>query len=151
VITVSDSVASGGRLDRSGPAVSGCLVEAGFRVVEHRVVPDGSDAVRDAVRAAAVGFAGLILTTGGTGFAPRDLTPEGTAAAVERDAPGLAEAMRDADPRGPMTRGVAGIIGRAIVCNLPGSPDGATRSLTAIIGVLPHVLALAAGEDAGHH
>jgi len=101
--------------------------------------------------AAAVGFAGLILTTGGTGFAPRDLTPEGTAAAVERDAPGLAEAMRDADPRGPMTRGVAGIIGRAIGCNLTGSPDGATRSLTAIIGVLPHVLALAAGEDAGHH
>jgi molybdopterin adenylyltransferase len=151
VITVSDSVAAGTGDDRSGPAVSRCLVEAGFHVVEHRVVPDGVDSVREALRAAADGFVGLIVTTGGTGFSPRDLTPEGTAAVIERQAPGLAEAMRAADPRGAMTRGVAGIVGRAILCNVPGSPDGATKSLASVIGVLPHVLALAAGEDAGHH
>jgi len=147
VISVSDSVVTGAREDLSGPAVAECLATAGYRVLERRAVADGSGPVREAVLAAADGFAGLIVTTGGTGFGPRDLTPEGTAAALEREAPGLAEAMRAADPRGRLTRGVAGTVGRAIVCNVPGSPGGATASLTAVLDVLPHALALVAGED----
>jgi len=147
VISVSDSVVAGAREDLSGPAVAECLATAGYHVVELRAVADGSVSVREAVLAAADGFAGLIVTAGGTGFGPRDLTPEGTAAALEREAPGLAEAMRAADPRGRLTRGVAGTVGRAIVCNVPGSPGGATASLTAVLDVLPHALALVAGED----
>lgn len=151
MVTVSDSVAAGTRQDRGGPAVAELLSGAGFAVVERRAVADGADAVRQAVLDAAAGFAGLIVTTGGTGFGPRDLTPEGTATALDRHAPGLAEAMRAADPRGRLTRGVAGTIGSCVVCNLPGSPDGATTSLAAVLDVLPHALALAAGEDPGHH
>lgn len=150
VITISDSLANGAGDDRSGPEVAGRLTEAGFAVVDHRCVPDGTEPVREAIVTAAQGFAGLILTTGGTGFGPRDLTPEGTAAALDRQAPGLAEAMRSADPRGRLTRGVAGTVGRCVVCNLPGSPDGATTSLGAVLDVLPHALALAAGQDPGH-
>lgn len=151
MVTVSDSVAAGTRRDRGGPAVAELLAGAGFAVVERRTVADGADEVRRAVLDAAAGFAGLIVTTGGTGFGPRDLTPEGTAAALDRHAPGLAEAMRAADPRGRLTRGVAGTIGSCVVCNLPGSPDGATTSLAAVLDVLPHALALAAGRDTGHH
>ena len=88
------------------------------------------------------GFAGLIVTTGGTGFAPRDQTPEGTRAVIEREAPGLAEAMRLISPFGRLSRGVAGIRGATIICNTPGSPKGTIEQIDAIIDVLPHALRL---------
>ena len=88
------------------------------------------------------GFAGLVVTTGGTGFAPRDLTPEGTRAVIERDAPGLAEAMRLVSPLGRLSRGIAGVAGHAIVINTPGSPKGCVECLEAVLDVLPHALRL---------
>jgi molybdenum cofactor synthesis domain-containing protein len=150
VLTVSDGVAAGTREDRSGHALVERLGEAGFAVVDHRVCPDGVDAVASALRALTEGFAGLVVTTGGTGFGPRDLTPEGTAAVVERDAPGLAEAMRrasDAEGRGfgMLSRGRCGTVGEALVCNLPGSASGARECLEAVLGVLPHALDLLGG------
>lgn len=150
VLTVSDSVTAGASTDRSGPAVADVLAESGFRIVDTRTVPDGTEAVSAALRDLAAGFAGLVVTTGGTGFAPRDLTPEATRAVIDREAPGLAEAARAANSLGRLTRGVAGSTGSCLVVNLPGSTAGATESLAAIIDVLPHALALLAGEDPHH-
>jgi len=150
VLTVSDGVAAGVRDDRSGRALVDRLVTAGFAVIDHRIVPDGVESVADALRDLATGFPGLVVTTGGTGFGPRDLTPEGTRAAIEREAPGLAEAMRtasNADGRtfGMLSRGVCGTIGEALVCNLPGSSGGAVECLEAVLPAVPHVLDLLAG------
>lgn len=147
VLTVSDSVHRGEVEDRSGPALIAALQAAGFEVVDGRVVPDGVVSVADALRAMVEGFAGLVVTTGGTGFGPRDLTPEATAEVVERAAPGLAEAMRAVSPKGRLSRGMAGAVGRCLVCNAPGSPAGAVESLQAVIDVVPHALALLAGEN----
>lgn len=147
VLTVSDSSVAGTREDRSGPALVARLEEAGFAVAEHRLVPDGDEPVAVALAGMADGFAGLIVTTGGTGFAPRDRTPEGTAAVLERSAPGLAEAMRSVNPLGRLSRATAGTIGRALVCNVPGSTGGALECLGAVLDVLPHALALLAGDD----
>src|SRR5438045_2849296 len=113
VLTVSDGVAHGTRDDASGRALVEQLTTAGFEVVEHGVTEDGADAVETALRAMTVGFAGLVVTTGGTGFAPRDQTPEGTSRVIEREAPGLAEAMRLVSPFGRLSRGIAGISGTA--------------------------------------
>ena len=96
------------------------------------------------------GIAGLIVTTGGTGFAPRDETPEGTRAAIEREAPGLAEAMRLVSPLGRLSRGIAGVRGRALICNTPGSPTGCVEQLGAILDVIPHALRLLHDEPVGH-
>jgi molybdopterin adenylyltransferase len=150
VLTVSDGVAAGTRDDRSGQALTERLTDAGFDVTEHRVSPDGIDAVAAALRDLTDGFTGLVVTTGGTGFGPRDLTPEGTRAVITRDAPGLAEAMRrasDADGRGfgLLSRGVCGTAGTALVCNLPGSASGALECLDAVLPALPHALDLLAG------
>jgi molybdenum cofactor synthesis domain-containing protein len=150
VLTVSDGVAEGVRDDRSGRALAEFLTGHGFEVVEHRVSPDGVDAVSGALRELTAGFAGLVVTTGGTGFGPRDLTPEGTRAVVEREAPGLAEAMRrasDADGRGfgMLSRGICGSVGAALVCNLPGSSSGALECLAAALPAIPHALDLLAG------
>ena len=93
------------------------------------------------------GFTGVIVTTGGTGFGPRDLTPEGTRAVLERDAPGLAEAMRLVSPLGRLSRGIAGTVGQALVLNVPGSPKGAAECVGAVLDVLPHALELLAGEQ----
>jgi molybdenum cofactor synthesis domain-containing protein len=145
VIVVSDGVADGSRPDRGGPAVSERLTEAGFDVDAPAVVSDGVDSVTAALREQAVGFTGLVVTTGGTGFGPRDLTPEGTRIALDREAPGLAEAMRLVNPLGRLSRGVAGTIGTALVLNLPGSPKGAVECLDAVLDVVPHALELLAG------
>jgi len=150
VLTVSDAVADGTREDRSGRALVERLRAAGFDVDEHRVTADGVEPVAGALRELAAGFAGLIVTTGGTGFGPRDLTPEGTDAVVEREAPGLAEAMRTASnrpdqPFGMLSRGVCGSIGGALICNLPGSSSGAVECLDVILPAVPHALDLLAG------
>ena len=146
VLTVSDGVVAGTREDRSGEALGETLAAAGYEVVERRVVADGIETVAEALQAMSDGFEGLIVTTGGTGFTERDLTPEGTRAAIEREAPGLAEAMRLANPLGRLSRGVAGIIGHAIVLNTPGSTKGCVECFEAVADVLPHALALLAGE-----
>jgi molybdopterin adenylyltransferase len=145
ILTVSDGVVEGTREDRSGQALAERLVAAGFEVVDRRVVADGVQPVADALRALADGFAGLIVTTGGTGFGPRDLTPEGTRAAIDREAPGLAEAMRLVNPLGRLSRGVAGTVGTALVLNTPGSTTGAVECLDAVLDVVPHALDLLAG------
>ncbi|PLS76565.1 MAG: molybdenum cofactor biosynthesis protein [Actinobacteria bacterium] len=150
VLTVSDGVVAGTREDRSGAALVAALGAAGFVVEDHRVVPDGVDPVATALRELAGGFAGLIVTTGGTGFAPRDLTPEGTRAVLDREAPGLAEAMRLVTPLGRLSRAVAGTLDACIVVNTPGSTNGSVECLNAVLDVLPHALALLADEPTQH-
>lgn len=150
VLTVSDGVVHGTREDRSGVALVERLRADGYTVVEHRVVADGRETVAAALTAMAGAFAGVVVTTGGTGFTPRDLTPEGTRAVIERDAPGLAEAMRLANPLGRLSRGVAGIRGRAIILNTPGSPKGCVEQLEAVLDVLPHALRLLAETPTDH-
>lgn len=145
VLTVSDGVVAGTREDRSGAALAARLVGAGFVVVEQRVVEDGEDSVATALRELCAGFAGLVATTGGTGFGPRDLTPEGTGRVLDRQAPGLAEAARLANPLGRLSRGIAGTAGEALVLNLPGSTNGAVECLDAVLDVLPHALRLLSG------
>ena len=146
VLTVSDGVVAGTREDRSGEALGETLAAAGYDVVERRMVADGIETVAEALQAMSDGFEGLIVTTGGTGFTERDLTPEGTRCVIEREAPGLAEAMRLVNPLGRLSRGVAGIIGHSVVLNTPGSTKGCVECFEAVADVLPHALALLAGE-----
>lgn len=150
VLTVSDGVVAGTRDDSSGRALVDRLGAAGFEVVDHRVVGDGVDVVAAALLDLCAGFAGLVVSTGGTGFGPRDLTPEGTRRVVEREAPGLAEAMRrvsDESGRafGMLSRGVCGARGEALICNLPGSSGGAVECLDAVLPAVPHALELLSG------
>ena len=146
VIVVSDGVADGSREDRGGPAVRAALERAGATVGAVVATPDGVEAVADTLRAQCAGFDGLVITTGGTGFGPRDLTPEGTRRVIEREAPGLAEAMRLVNPLGRLSRGIAGTVGRSLVLNVPGSPKGAVECVEAVIDVVPHALSLMAGQ-----
>ena len=150
VLTVSDGVVHGTREDTSGAALAEQLAGAGYDVVDRRVVADGVDSVAAALTQMADGFAGLIVSTGGTGFAPRDLTPEGTRAVIEREAPGLAEAMRLVSPLGRLSRGIAGVRGRALVLNTPGSPKGCVEQLGAVLDILPHALRLLADAPTSH-
>jgi molybdenum cofactor synthesis domain-containing protein len=150
VLTVSDGVAAGTRDDASGRAVAEHLRVAGYEVVAHRVIEDGTDTVARAIAEFAEGFAGLIVTTGGTGFGPRDLTPEGTRAVLQREAPGIVEAIRRASDEGDrgfgmLSRAVAGTRGQALICNLPGSAGGAVEGLEIVLRVAPHALDLLAG------
>lgn len=150
VLTVSDGVVHGTREDRSGVALVECLVGHGFEVVDRHIVADGVESVAAALSEMADGFAGLIVSTGGTGFTPRDLTPEGTRQVIEREAPGLAEAMRLVSPLGRLSRGVAGIRGSAVILNTPGSPKGCVEQLEAVIDILPHALRLLAETPTDH-
>jgi len=150
VLTVSDGVVAGTRDDVSGRTLTDRLVGEGYVVVEHRITEDGTEAVAKTLRELADGFAGLIVTTGGTGFGPRDLTPEGTRAVIEREAPGMAEAMRlvshnQGVPHGMLSRAVCGAVGEALICNLPGSSKGAIECLEAVLPAIPHALDLLSG------
>lgn len=152
-MTVSDGVSRGTREDRSGPAVADVLAGHGFEVTHREVVADERPAVADLLRRLAPEVA-LTVTTGGTGFYVRDVTPEATRDVIDREAPGLAEAMRAAGraitPMADLSRGVAGTIAANLVVNLPGSTKGATESLTAILELLPHALQLLSGDNVHH-
>jgi len=150
ILTCSDGVIHGTREDKSGEALADFLADNGFDVVERRVTADGTDNVATALTEMADGFAGLIVSTGGTGFAPRDQTPEGTRSIIEREAPGLAEAMRLCNPLGRLSRGVAGVRGDTIIVNTPGSTRGCVEQLDAVIDVLAHALRLLWDADNSH-
>ena len=150
VLTVSDGVVAGTREDRSGAALAERLGQVGYTVVERALTADGAEAVAETLEGLCEGFAGLVITTGGTGFGPRDLTPEGTLRILDRHAPGLAEAGRAASPKGALSRGVAGTRGAALIINAPGSPRGATETFDALENVLAHAVRLLAGEATTH-
>jgi len=145
VLTVSDGVVAGTREDKSGAALVAVLTDAGFTVADRRVVGDGIESVGLALTELCDGFSGLVVTTGGTGFGPRDLTPEGTTTVIDREAPGLAEAMRLVSPLGRLSRAVAGTRGEALILNTPGSSAGAAETLTSVLDVIPHALDLLRG------
>jgi molybdenum cofactor synthesis domain-containing protein len=154
VLTVSDGVSAGERDDASGDVLEELLHGEGFEVTR-RVVPDDAPDIADAVRELVDDGALLVLTTGGTGFAPRDVTPEATLTVIDREAPGLAEAIRaDAFARTPhalLSRGVAGLRGGSLIVNLPGSPGGCRDGFAVIRPALRHGLELAAGDTATQH
>lgn len=155
IVTASDGVSHGTREDASGDALAARLVAEGFEVVERVVVPDERDTIATALRRLADETgAGVVVVTGGTGFAPRDVTPEATEDVVDRRAPGLAEAMRAAGrastPMADLSRATAGVRGTTLVLNVPGSPRGATESLDAVLPLLPHALQLLGGDTARH-
>ena len=150
VLTVSDGVIAGTRTDASGGALADLLRSCGFSVVGQAVVADGAENVAAALTSLSDGFAGLVVSTGGTGFAPRDQSPEGTRMVIEREAPGLAEALRLVNPLGRLSRGIVGIRGQSIIVNTPGSPKGCVEQLSAILDVLPHALQLLADTPTSH-
>lgn len=150
VLTVSDGVVAGTREDKSGVALAELLIAHGYEIVEQRVVADGVDNVATALRDMAADFAGVVVTTGGTGFGPRDLTPEATRSVLEREAPGIAEAMRLVNPLGRLSRAVAGTLGTALIVNAPGSPKGALETVTAVIDVIPHAVRLMTAAPTDH-
>lgn len=152
VLTISDSAAAGARRDRSGPAVRERLEQLGWKVTVAEVIPD--EPAQISARLAALadsGHVSAIFTTGGTGVAPRDFTPEATRAILDREIPGIAEAMRargrEATPLASLSRSVAGTRGLVLIVNLPGSPKGAIESLNAIVELAPHVLDLLRGKS----
>ncbi len=147
ILTISDRSSRGEREDLSGPRIAERIMEQDWSVVRTDIVPDDQRGIEAwLVQACAGGEIDLILTTGGTGFSPRDLAPEATLAVIERSAPGLAEAMRHESlkktPHAMLSRGVAGIRGRTLIVNLPGSPRGAIENLEVILPVLEHAIAL---------
>jgi molybdopterin adenylyltransferase len=158
LITISDRSFEGVRLDASGPAIEEVIKGQGWRVVQRLTLPDDFQSIKAAlVEWTRSGEMDVIITTGGTGFSPRDITPEATAAVIERNAPGLGEAMRAASlkvtPHGMLSRGVAGIRAKTLIINLPGSPKAALENLDVVIPVLVHAVQLIKedpGSEAGH-
>ena len=152
VLTVSDGVVAGTREDASGDLLSALLEADGYEV-ERRVVPDEADDIATAIAELGEGAA-VVLTTGGTGVAPRDVTPEATRSVLDREAPGIAEAIRaDAlakTPHALLSRGVAGVHGRTLVVNLPGSPGGCRDGFAVLRPALSHALALLSGQETAH-
>jgi molybdenum cofactor synthesis domain-containing protein len=158
ILTVSDRSSRGERPDASGPALAERILAQGWQVVEQGIVPDDLPVLRTTLTQWADSRRlDVILTTGGTGFSPRDVTPEATLAVIQRHAPGLAEAMRTASlaitPHAMLSRAVAGIRGGTLIINLPGSPKAALENLEVVLPVLPHAVQLLAedqGAEAGH-
>ena len=158
ILTLSDRSSRGERADASGPALAALVESEGWSVVKHEVLPDNESAIRARLASwADSGDMDVILTTGGTGFAPRDVTPEATRAVIEREAPGLAEAMRAASlritPHAMLSRIVTGIRKKTLIINLPGSPKGAIENLQVVLPVLEHAIRLlqeSPEAEAGH-
>jgi len=150
VITVSDGVSEGTRADASGPVLLDLLKQAGFEVSGPEVVPDDQARIGDAIIAAVVDRNDLVVTTGGTGLAPRDVTPQATSMLIDYEVPGLGELMRRAGasstPMAALSRGVVGVRGSAMIINVPGSPKGARESLEAVLPVLGHAMQLLHGH-----
>jgi molybdopterin adenylyltransferase len=151
VITVSDGAFHGKREDKSGPALMALLQSGGFEITGPEVVSDDRERITAAILAAC-GGSDLIVTTGGTGLGPRDVTPQTTAALVDYEVPGIGEQMRRAGvattPMAALSRGVAGVRGRTLIINLPGSPKGAVESLHSVMPVLSHAIQLLHGDTA---
>ena len=158
ILTVSDRSSRGERADLGGPALADFVTSRGWLASTRDIVPDDRERIASALRAwSARGDLDVILTTGGTGFAPRDVTPEATRDVIERDAPGLAEAIRAASlkitPHAMLSRAVSGIRGQTLILNLPGSPKGAVESLQVVADVLEHAVQLLredSNAEAGH-
>jgi len=155
ILTISDRSSRGERPDASGPALAELVQSKGWRVVKQDIVPDEMEAIQETFLTwSDSGEVDVILATGGTGFAPRDVTPEATRAVVERLTPGLDESMRAArlkvTPHAMLSRSISGIRGRTLIINLPGSPKGATENLQVVLPALEHALKLLREEYAGH-
>jgi len=150
VITISDGASHGKREDKSGPALVGILYANQYDVTGPEVVPDERDRIAGAITKASDGGSNLVITTGGTGLGPRDVTPQATATVIDYDVPGITELMRraglESTPMAALTRGIAGVRGQTLVINVPGSPKGAMQSLEAVMPVLEHALALLRGD-----
>ena len=151
VITVSDRASKGEYQDKSGPAVTELLRAEGYTVTDAVIIPDEKNKIIEALQDAYEQDISLIITTGGTGFAPRDVTPEATREVIEREAPGIAEYMRAQScaitPRAILSRGIAGIRGSSLIINLPGSPRGACENLSAVLPHLSHGLDMLNGVN----
>jgi len=154
VVTVSDGVTHGTRVDESGDLAEELLRAAGFEVADRSVLPDERPRIEAKLRELAEGGLAFVVTTGGTGFGPRDVTPEATLAVIDREGPGLAELMRSAGltktPMAALSRAVAGTLGRTLILNLPGSPRGVRESLEAVLPVATHAVELLAGDTGPH-
>ncbi len=156
VITISDKGSRGERVDTSGPAVRKILEDAGFEVVHTAILPDEKQQIQDElIRCADELNIGLVMTTGGTGFSQRDITPEATLAVIERETRGIPEAMRWASlqitPRGCLSRSAAGIRGKTLIVNLPGSEKAAKENLAAVLDALGHAMEMLCAEGSTDH